>query len=261
MLRYRIARYEETDPQIAAKLAMSFYVADLVCGTQDIEGCRKLYNSAKEYMKKAGFNFRKWKSSDHTLAKELDNEESFSEGHSVSATEETYAKETLGSEAGVGKTKFLGLFWEMEKDYLEFDFAKVANLDTKTKITKRTILSIIAELFDPLGLVSPLIVGSKILFQKLCTLKVGWDEEISTEKKVTFEKYMSDLHELNQIFLPRYASKNAYCAMIYLVCTKETSIFSKLICTKTRVADWEELSIPRLELMSACILSKLMDTV
>ena len=58
MLKYHIARYEETDPQIAAKLAMSFYVDDLVCGTQDIEGCRKLYNSAKEYMKKAGFNFR-----------------------------------------------------------------------------------------------------------------------------------------------------------------------------------------------------------
>ena len=97
---------------------------------------------------------------------------------------------------------------------------------------------------------------------------------------MTFEKHISDLREVNKISLPRClydkqadtitscslhgfgdASKNAYCAMIYLVCTTETSIFSKLICTKTRVAPLKELSIPRLELMSACILSKLMATV
>ena len=82
----------------------------------------------------------------------------------------------------------------MEKDNLEFDFAKSTNLVTKAKVTKRTILSIIAKLFDPLGLVSPIIVGLKIPFQKLCTLKVGWDEEIPTEQKVTFEKHISDLH-------------------------------------------------------------------
>ena len=280
VLRYHIAKYEEIDPQIAAKLAMSFYVDDLVCGAHDIEGCRKLYSSAKEHMKKAGFNLRKWKTSDHTLAKELDNDENLLEGNSVSATEETYAKETLGSEAGGGKTKVLGLLWDMENDNLEFDFAKVTILDAKTKVTKRTILSTIAKLFDPLGLVSPIIVGLKILFQKLCTMKIGWDEEIPTEQKVTFEKHNSDLHEVNKISLPRClydkqadtitscslhgfgdASKNAYCAMIYLVCTTETSIFSKLICTKTRVAPLKELSIPRLELMSACILSKLMATV
>ena len=163
---------------------------------------------------------------------------------------------------------------------LEFDFAKVTILDTKTKVTKRTILITLAKRFDPLGLVSPIILGLKILFQKLCTMKTGWDEEKPTEQKVTLDKHISDLREVNKISLPRClydkqaetitscslhgfgdASKNAYCALIYLVCTTETGIFSKLICTKTRVAPLKELSIPRLELMSACILSKLMATV
>ena len=57
------------------------------------------------------------------------------------------------------------------------------------------------------------------------------------------------------------ASKNAYCAMIFLVCETTTGIFSKLICAKTRVAPLKELTIPRLELMSFCILSRLMNTV
>ena len=60
----------------------------------------------------------------------------------------------------------------MEEDNLEFDLAKVTNLDTKTKVTKRTILSIMTKLFDPLGLVRLIIMGLKILFQKLCILKL-----------------------------------------------------------------------------------------
>ena len=87
-----LAKYVETDPQIAARLAMNFHVDDPVCGAQDINGCRTPYSSDKEHMKKVGFKLRKRKPSDHTLAKELDNEENLSEGHSVSATEETYAK-------------------------------------------------------------------------------------------------------------------------------------------------------------------------
>ena len=165
VLRYHIAKYEETGPQIAAKLAMSFYADDLVCGAQDTDGCRKLFNSAKEHMKKAGLNLRKWKTSDHALAKEFDNEENLSEGYSVSATVETYAKENFGSEAGGGKAKVLGLLWDTEKYNLEFDFAKLTNLDTKAKATKRTILSMTAKLFHPLGLVSPIIVGLRFFFR------------------------------------------------------------------------------------------------
>ena len=85
---------------------------------------------------------------------------------------------------------------------------------------------------------------------------------------MSFEKHISDLREVNKTALFRClydkqvdtisscsldgfgdASKNAYCAMIYLVCTTETNIFSKLICTKTRVAPLKEVSIPRLELV------------
>ena len=58
------------------------------------------------------------------------------------------------------------------------------------------------------------------------------------------------------------ASKKAYCAMIYLVYeTEEEEIVSNLVCAKTRVAPLKELSIPRLELMSARILATLMNVV
>ena len=36
------------------------------------------------------------------------------------------------------------------------------------KLTKHNLLSLLAGLFDPLGIISPMIVCMKILFQNLC---------------------------------------------------------------------------------------------
>ena len=280
VLRYHIAKYEVVDPQIATRLATSFYVDDLVSGSSDTEGGRKLFLSAKEHMKAAGLNLRKWKTSDPVLAKEFEEEKIITASQNVSPTEETYAKETLGSEEGHDSTKVLGISWNIGSDDFTFDFRKFINIDEDVKVTKRTILSIIAKLFDPLGLVSPVIVGLKILFQELCTLKLGWDDEVPKDQKVVFDRIVSDLKETGNISLPRClygketgtvkscylhgfadASKNAYCAVIYLVYETDDGIFSRLICAKTRVAPLKQLSIPRLELMSGRILSTLMDTV
>ena len=201
VLRYHIAKYKDNDPQIAAKLAINFYADDLVCGTSDIENGKKLYNSAKEHMRTAGFNLRKWKTSDPTLAKEFEKCENLSGVNPAPTSEDTYAKETLFAEAEIGKTKALGIAWDMEKDNLEFDFSKVTTLGTQTKITKRTVLSVIAKLFGPLGLVSPIIVCLKILFQEFCTMKLGWDDEIPTDQRATFEKLVSDMYEVKNNIL------------------------------------------------------------
>ena len=48
-------------------------------------------------------------------------------------------------------------------------------------VTKRSILKVIAGMYDPLGLVSPVLVSMKVLFQELCMGKVGWDEELSAQ--------------------------------------------------------------------------------
>ena len=56
--------------------------------------------------------------------------------------------------------------------------------------------------------------------------------------------------------------KKAYCGMVYFVYrTDDGQTHARLITRKTRVAPLKELSIPRLELMSARILAQLMNTV
>ena len=58
------------------------------------------------------------------------------------------------------------------------------------------------------------------------------------------------------------ASKIAYCACVYLVCKLDSGLTQvSLLASKTRVAPIKELTIPRLELMSARILAQLASKV
>ena len=57
------------------------------------------------------------------------------------------------------------------------------------------------------------------------------------------------------------ASKVAYAAVIYLLIKTASGYFVKFIASKTRVSPLREQSIPRLELLSALLLARLMTSV
>ncbi|XP_024884189.1 uncharacterized protein LOC112462564, partial [Temnothorax curvispinosus] len=70
--------------------------------------------------------------------------------------------------------KFLGLVWRPFSDTLHFFSTVPGNIT----FTKRAIASDIAKLYDPLELISPIIIRAKIILQELWLLKTGWDELI-----------------------------------------------------------------------------------
>ena len=277
VIRYHLNKYKQQDPDFNSKLANNFYVDDLVCGGNTISEAKQLFVKSKERMREGGFNLRKWKTSNMELQKEFQKEEPLNENES----EETYAKETLGGASQEGKTKVLGIQWDRAADEFVFELKNFGKQeDSSSKVTKRIILSSLANLFDPLGIVSPLTVNAKVLFQELCHKKVGWDDELPEEQRLKWEKLVNDFQTVGVISLPRClydngagcvrnctlhgftdASKKVYCSIVYLVFETDEGIFSNLICAKTRVAPLKELSIPRLELMSARILATLMNVV
>jgi len=75
---------------------------------------------------------------------------------------------------GEDVVKTVELFWEPHSDYLSYRI----KLSETEACTKREILSSIASLFDPLGLVGPIIIISKIIMQSLWLEKVDWDERL-----------------------------------------------------------------------------------
>ena len=281
VLQHHIKTYQEADPQFVSKLLQSFYVDDLVCGSMDTDQAFSLYQKSKVRMLEGGFRLRKWKSNDEKLLQRIKLDDCEEKQSKSSLEDLSYAKETLGSVSDLGgKTKVLGIAWDSQKDELEFDLSKMVSESSRDRPTKRGILSTLASLFDPLGLVSPIGVTAKVLFQELCKLKLEWDEPIPEEKCLKWKIWLDDLKLVETIVVPRClyskcegdiisvqlhgfgdASMQAYCAVIYLVCETTRGTHVTLLCSKTRVAPLKSLSIPRLELMSARILAVLMDTV
>lgn len=180
VLRHHIQTFQEIDTRFAKKLIDGFYVDDLVTGCSNPQEAIALYEKAKERMQVGGFKLRKLKSNDRVVRKKFQEVENFKREEEFE--ERSLAKETLGLADETGeKTKVLGIVLDTEKDNLEFELGKMLKVRGKVP-TKRGILSTLASLFDPLGILSPVAVIAKVLFQDLCKEKVGWDEPLPADK-------------------------------------------------------------------------------
>ena len=77
------------------------------------------------------------------------------------------------------------------------------NFQHGLEATKRNVLSLLASFFDPLGMVNPVTVGMKLLYQEICDSKFEWDEVLMGEIKRKWDKWAQDLAETKQIRINR----------------------------------------------------------
>ncbi|XP_046854266.1 uncharacterized protein LOC124447403 [Xenia sp. Carnegie-2017] len=182
-LRHHIAQFAETDQVLAQKLNEGFYVDDLVSGGKSAQETIELYEKAKFRMSQGGFKLRKWLTNDGNVRALIEQREC---GNKVTTTtdsdDETFTQWSLGALNNKDCAKVLGIGWDCDNDLFTFDLRKfVEDLGDKTKLTKRSLLSALAKIFDPLGLISAVIILMKILFQQLCVDKVDWDDKIEAK--------------------------------------------------------------------------------
>ncbi|XP_039969677.1 uncharacterized protein LOC120781523 [Bactrocera tryoni] len=75
-------------------------------------------------------------------------------------------------------TKVLGLYWDPVSDEL---FFKVGLVDDTSMHTKRKVLSDVAKLYDPTGVLAPVVVVAKLFIQDLWKAGLPWDAELPPE--------------------------------------------------------------------------------
>ena len=93
--------------------------------------------------------------------------------------------------------------WDSSKDSFSFDFKQLTKYLETMEITKRSILSLTARIFDPLGFISTFVIQLKILFQILCTGRVEWDAPLTGESLLKWRIIISELGYLDDIKVPR----------------------------------------------------------
>ena len=199
----------------------------------------------------------------------------------VSASEETYFESMSPCSQGTkcpDDQKVLGVPWNLASDRLVFTLDGLAEAAAQLNPTKWNVISLIGQIYDPLGFVSPVTISFKMLMQRLCKDKLNWDQPLDGDVLTKWKKLVSELRPSQVMTLPCCyfnivstgdcslygfcdASTTAYAAVVYLVAETSSHRSSNFVAAKTRVAPLAQLTIPRLELLSALLLAQLITTV
>lgn len=199
---------QHSKPYLSKVIASSFYVDDLIAGSKTINEAIMLPNDLSHELLKYGFPLRKWSSNEPSVLQAIAKEQSKNDGYFIVDDE-------------VRKT--LGIFWQPNTDSLEYIVRTEAR--DSLPLTKRSILSVISKIFDPLGLVGPVIICAKVFLQKLWLLGLQWDESVPLDVHTSFIQFYEGLKTLNKIFISRQVSlKTATSFQIHGFCdASETS--------------------------------------
>lgn len=240
-------------PRAAYALEHHTFVDDLVTGTDTFEEAVHLIKELNSMLSLSGFELRKWTSNNPALIAQfppehLENPFIFSDENQT--------------------VKILGIRWCPSSDTFSYNY-----IPFKGKITKRSILSYISQFFDPLGWLSPVVFWAKCFMQRLWTASLDWDDPLCSESEEDWKKFVVGLSAVSEISFPRRAtidnahyrligfcdaSQHGFAAAVYLHSeSNDNRVNMQLLVAKSRVAPLKTVSIPRLELNAAVLLSRL----
>ena len=168
----------------------------------------------------------------------------------------------------------LGLHWNTLDDTLGFIPKLFPSLTLSPLATKREILRDSAQIYDLLGLLTPITVKAKLFLQALWKRKVEWDEPVDQETCDNWQHIAKDIQEVTTYTYPRHyftqpfhlintkqihvfadASLCAYGAVAYF--TDKQRDQTTLMMLRSRVAPARSIILPKLELMAAVIATRL----
>ncbi|XP_041980987.1 uncharacterized protein LOC121734441 [Aricia agestis] len=254
---------ECSDLEVKRVINNDIYVDDLLTSSDDKVKLLKICKGTVDALKSGCFTLRKW----------VFNFEVREGAYPMSPNDnniiDTFRNLNFGEHS---QCRTLGLGWCNVSD--DFNFNTQLQQAT-SNVTKRTILSSVSQIFDPLGLLSPSIIIGKVLLQRLWLLKLQWDDPLPADILRTWNRFVDSLSHLSSIKIPRHAfqcdgtrvelhiftdaSQTAYGACAYVRTVCDDRVVVKLLMSKGKVAPLKPVSIPRLELCGALLGAKLYD--
>ena len=269
-IKLHLSKYilAENFVRIIEKLLLNLYVDDLNNSFNTLSDAIQFYEISKECLDDGNFYLHKWAMNSKELNK-------FINKHTGSVTQTTINDEIyVQTELGTSNKyhKVLEINWDTNNDTLVIEFEKLVDEFLKMDVTKRNILKLSASTFDPLGLICPFILPSKVLFQKLCKYKIDWDSNVSDNITEQWKKYLCNLKTLKSIVIERHlfccgesdvqlhgfcdSSGAAYSVVVFVRSICKHGVKVRLWCAKSCFVPVKEDNIPRLKLLGCVLLSE-----
>ncbi|KMQ87939.1 bel12-ag transposon polyprotein [Lasius niger] len=242
-------------PRGAAALRKDCYVDDVVTGANTMLDATALQRELRDLCMAGGFPLRKWASNCNDVLAGIPLE------HRIQKTQHSWENESHST---------LGLRWHPRDDQFAFSIQPSVVAD----FTKRRVLAETARLFDPSGWLAPVIIRAKILIQSAWIQGLEWDAPLPSADALLWRHFLEELPQLEHIRLNRWlrtgsedshvelhgfadASERGYAAVVYLRTSTSSSTSIHLIAAKSKIAPLKQVTLPRLELCAASLLTNI----
>lgn len=258
-------RFREHFPLAVEAIQTNHYVDDWLQSVDSSAEAIRLATEVRNIHQEGGFFIHKWISNDGSVVQRL-------EGQSLDVEKNMELSPKFEAD------KVLGMFWRTSSDTFQFilklNETNMKLMNGEKVPSKREILRLLMSIFDPIGLITPVLIFAKILLQNVWRSKLTWDEEIDSEQHRQWISWSQSIQSLSNLSVPRWiglstkgtnievhtfvdASEDAFAAAVYFKVFSSTGVQCSLITSKSRVAPLKSLSIPRLELQAAVLGSRL----
>uniref|UniRef100_A0A7I4Y3E6 Integrase catalytic domain-containing protein n=1 Tax=Haemonchus contortus TaxID=6289 RepID=A0A7I4Y3E6_HAECO len=237
-----LAYLNHKDTDIAREIMDYLYVDNILLRANTTEEALQKYKDSKAIFAEIGMNLREY----------------------ISNSSEVNAAIPEQDRLQGTKIKFLGVEFNTETD----EFQVSTTMAQKDYLTKRDIVSQLSSIYDPIGVVGPLLVKLKSLMRQIYDTTLKWNDRVPAE---LCHKWQTACREINDVTIKmprraandtdkRYtlwvfcdASKLAIAACAYLQ-NNDTHAVSQLISGKTRLTPKKTVqTIPKLELLAILI--------
>ncbi|CAI2312813.1 unnamed protein product [Caenorhabditis sp. 36 PRJEB53466] len=242
LLAVTILMYLDINPhEINTRILQNLYVDNTVFTTNDEQELEQLYKDSKEAFNKMGMNLREYQVNSSKIHDKI--------------LETDRAQNT--------ECKLLGHVWDSVADTLTI---KIAKPPTEAP-TKRKVVSFLASTYDPLGLLSPIIVPIKEFVQTLWEEPTAWKQLILkasckrwyeliasfTRTTFTIPRQLTEYYNYKSVKIMMFsdASELHFATAAYLHYEiEDRPPVTKIIFAKPKVKPRKsKLTIPRLELL------------
>ena len=255
-IKHHLAKFDIS--RTVSELQTNLYVDDWLTGADTEEELTQMMLEAQDIMIKGSFPLSKWITNSSEAKGEI----------------KALSDKPIEDQ---GTQKVLGVHWNNVDDCFQFSACHEVN---GLLFTKRRLLGLIAQQFDPLGLLTPFTITLKTLFQETWRDKYEWDSVLPDEMQRKVEKWIQDLETISQWKIPRRiasqpwndlknaelivfadASPRAYGCCVYLKTQATNTKSVNLIMSKAKVAPLKTVTLPRLELLAALLAARLTNYV
>ena len=258
-LKYCAAQLPLESSTTRAYIDSSFYVDDGFFSTDEVHEAIDVLQETKDVLGRHNMELHKIVSSSPEVVKKFSGSE-----------EPGKTQPLLTSDGGDSGTSALGVYWDTQSDQLMI----IPSIPNRP-FTKRGILSMINSLFDPLGLVSSVILQGRLIQRQILTNspeldKYDWDDELPQQYFECWSNWLRSLSSLSKIrvrrafypmgFKPVRQELHTFCdaslkGVGYISYMRSIDGSGKievaLISASSKLCPKAATSIPRLELCAA----------